>query len=710
MSEKSNRVFLCISFVLILALLPISQTIPINLVQPQTASAQGLVTLSNHASNSSKLTSSPFTINLSSFNAGAGSDRLLVVGVEANNQSVNSVTFGGTALTKVAGSFHNQYSAFWYLKNPSGTGNIVVTMAGATQVVIGAYAFYGVDQSNPIPTTATYFGSGNPSISLNTLYSNSTIVDSASIFGAATLSSPTCTSEWNINMANKITGASSLTTKSSPGSVTCSWTASIGGDGWEDAAIEIKASGVNNPLTNILLNGKSTAAGHVGTSSSAITLYNFKPGTGSNRLMVVGVEANEQSVSSVKFGGVSLTQSVSSFTNNDAEIWYLKNPSSTPADLVITMSGGTHSSSFVIGAYSFFGVNQTTPIATTNSTHNTSASSPSISLTTKYYNSWVLDSPSIFGGATLSSPTCTQQWDVNVQVNSTNKITGASSSTIPNAPGKVTCGWTASTGELWDDAAIEIHSYNPSTGVLIPLYNAPPLDGSNQWTNATKSHNGYPSVRMIGIVNFDSGNDVLNQSNWLSGIQSLQNTGIIVLGYVHTGYHGTNGVPLGTVEYAMKNYSNFYHVNGTFFDEMSSTVESGNLTYYGQLNNYSKYYLNETFTVGNPGNPTDDDYNGTFDNLVTWEQNATLPAPTQQYTSPNTGFNKNLFSILAYNETSDHLNATYYNNTAKHVGYLYFTDDGGINGDDIRPPFEHHNPWDQISTYLNSTLSNLIHD
>src|SRR5690242_17891366 len=154
MSEKSNRIFLCISFVLILALLPISQTIPINLVQPQTASAQGLVTLSNHASNSSKLTTSPFTINLPSFNAGAGSDRLLVVGVEANNQSVNSVTFGGTALTKVAGSFHNQYSAFWYLKNPSGTGNIVVTMAGATQVVIGAYAFYGVDQSNPIPTTA----------------------------------------------------------------------------------------------------------------------------------------------------------------------------------------------------------------------------------------------------------------------------------------------------------------------------------------------------------------------------------------------------------------------------------------------------------------------------------------------------------------------------------------------------------------------------
>jgi hypothetical protein len=704
MSEKSNRVFLCISFILILALMPISQTIPINLVQPQTASAQGIINLSNHASNSSKLTSSPFTITLSNFNAGVGSNRLLVVGVEANNQSVNSVTFGGISLTKVAGSFHNQYTAFWYLTNPSGNGNIVVTMAGATQVVIGAYAFYGVDQSNPIPTTATYFGSGNPSISLNTLYSNSTIVDSASIFGAATLSSPTCTSEWNVNMANKITGASSLTTKTTPGSVTCSWTASIGGDGWDDAAIEIKASGVNNPLTNILLNGKSTAAGHVGTSSSAITIYKFKPGAESNRLMVVGVEANEQSVNSITFGGVSLTQAVSSFTNNDAEFWYLKNPSSTPADLVVTMSGGTHSSSFVIGAYSFFGVNQTAPIATTNSTHNTSASSPSISITTKYYNSKVLDSPSIFGGATLGSPTCTQQWDVNVQVNSINKVSGASSSTIPKAPGKVTCSWTASAGELWDDVAIEIRSYNPSTGVLIPLYDYP--NPPTEVNSAINSHNAHPSVRMIGIINENSGNPVPNDSNWATAVTNLQKAGIVVLGYVATGYDctdapsscqlGHTAQSLSSVEAEMKNYSNFYNVNGTFFDEMSNNANSGNLTFYGNLNSYAKNYLNETFTVGNPGTQTDEKFNGTLDNLVVWE-NTSLP-PINSYSAWNSNYNKNLFSVLAFGIPGAHLNSTYYNSTAKHVGYLYFTD--GCCG----------NQWFTTSSYLNSTLGNLTHD
>ncbi|MGI0093701.1 MAG: spherulation-specific family 4 protein [Nitrosotalea sp.] len=246
-----------------------------------------------------------------------------------------------------------------------------------------------------------------------------------------------------------------------------------------------------------------------------------------------------------------------------------------------------------------------------------------------------------------------------------------------------------------------------------------PLNGSNQWTNATNSHNAYPSVRMVAVVNYLNG--ILpnkNDTGFATGIINLQKAGIIVLGYVFTGYDCTNSPDkctlgrtaptLANVEGNMSRYQSFYHVNGTFFDEMSSTANGDNITYYGKLNNYSKYYLNETFTVGNPGDEPDSGFSSTFDNLVVWEQNATLPS-SSDFATWNTNFNKNLFSVLVYNETSVHLNSTYYNSTAKHTGYLYFTDDGGINGDDISPD-EHHNPWDQISTYLNSTLSNLIHN
>ncbi|MDE1863776.1 MAG: hypothetical protein KGI33_12865, partial [Thaumarchaeota archaeon] len=176
----------------------------------------------------------------------------------------------------------------------------------------------------------------------------------------------------------------------------------------------------------------------------------FNAGHNNNGLLVVGVSANNNDVSSITFGGIQLKNAAYSFTNNDAELWYLKNPSGT-GNVVVTMNGPTQA---VVGAYSFSGVNQTIPIPTHNAKHNTNANSPKISLTTKYANDWVLDLPSIYGGSTLSSPTCTQHWDANIS----NQITGASSSAIVSTPGAVTCGWTASSGDLWDDVAVEINA------------------------------------------------------------------------------------------------------------------------------------------------------------------------------------------------------------------------------------------------------------
>ena len=186
------------------------------------------------------------------------------------------------------------------------------------------------------------------------------------------------------------------------------------------------------------------------TSSNQITLSNFNASVGNSRLLVVGISANNNDVASVTFGGISLKNNVRSFYNNDAELWYLKNPSGI-GNVVVTMNGPTQA---IVGAYSLSGVNQTTPIQTHVAKHNTTPSSPKISLTTKYANNWILDLPSIYGGSTLSNPTCTQHWDVNIQ----NQITGASSSVVASTPGTTSCGWTASHGELWDDVVIEINA------------------------------------------------------------------------------------------------------------------------------------------------------------------------------------------------------------------------------------------------------------
>ena len=198
----------------------------------------------------------------------------------------------------------------------------------------------------------------------------------------------------------------------------------------------------------IALNGAVSTSGTVSSSPYQITLSGVNAGTGDNRLLVVGVSANNNIVTSITFGGAQLTQAVASFTNNDAEFWYLVNPAGT-GDIVVTFAGPTAA---VVGAYAFSGVSQTNPIPTSAKYHNTTPNSPKVSITTQFQNSWVLDLPSIWGGVTLGSPSCTQQWDVNVP----NAITGASSSTTAASPGTVTCSWTASGGDTWDDVAIEL--------------------------------------------------------------------------------------------------------------------------------------------------------------------------------------------------------------------------------------------------------------
>ena len=203
------------------------------------------VILSNVQSTSGTVSLPPYQVTLPSFDVGTGSDRLLVVGVSANNNNVLSIAFGGVQLTRAVSSFNNNDAEFWNLVNPTGTGDIVVTFAGPTAAVVGAYSFSGVSQSSPIPTAATNSNTaaGSPSVSISTQYPNSWVLDLPSIYGGVTLGSPSCTQQWDANMPGAITGASSSTIAGSPGQVSCGWTASNGGDLWDDVAIELATSG-----------------------------------------------------------------------------------------------------------------------------------------------------------------------------------------------------------------------------------------------------------------------------------------------------------------------------------------------------------------------------------------------------------------------------------------------------------------------------------
>ncbi len=102
---------------------------------------------------------------------GSGQDPILVVGVSIRNnssQQVSSVTYNGTALTKIDVVDNATYvrAELWYLPKASlpapGTYDVVVNMTATARFVAGAFSLFNVDPTTPLGTFASNTGSGNP--------------------------------------------------------------------------------------------------------------------------------------------------------------------------------------------------------------------------------------------------------------------------------------------------------------------------------------------------------------------------------------------------------------------------------------------------------------------------------------------------------------------------------------------------------------------
>lgn len=93
----------------------------------------------------------------------AGSNRLLIANVLVRNDTaVNSVTYGGVAMTRGPELEHptdTLRAVQFYLIAPAvGTANIVVSLAASTAHRVRAQAFDGVDQSTPLHANNTASG------------------------------------------------------------------------------------------------------------------------------------------------------------------------------------------------------------------------------------------------------------------------------------------------------------------------------------------------------------------------------------------------------------------------------------------------------------------------------------------------------------------------------------------------------------------------
>jgi hypothetical protein len=221
-----------------------------------------------------------------------------------------------------------------------------------------------------------------------------------------------------------------------------------------------------------------------------------------------------------------------------------------------------------------------------------------------------------------------------------------------------------------------------STGTIVPLYTDP---SDSSWTAIVTAKQAHPTVPVIAIVNPNNGPDTARNASYTSGIAKLQQAGIMVIGYVATGYT-SRGIP--AVEADIDQWKAFYPVlQGIFFDEQSNTA--GDEGFYKTVSQYSKA-KGLTFTVGNPGTDTGPSFVGAVDVGLIYESFG-LPS-TSSLTGWHSGFAKSNFGIIPYGAALDH---AYVKAARAMVGYIYVT------SDDLP------NPWDSLPSYFTDLLADL---
>ena len=197
------------------------------------------------------------TCTIASFAVGAGSNRLLVVGITATNTAgtgnpaISTVTFNGTGLTRLGGvALNGQISDIWYLKAPANvTANIVATLSTSalnTDMIVGATSWTGVDQTTTWRAISTATGVTDTSSISPTSAVSDVVHDTVNAFGPSTMSAGTGQTEaWNTTIALDVLIGGGSTIAGAASSTTMTWTFSpTGVTAWTQAgAAMIPASG-----------------------------------------------------------------------------------------------------------------------------------------------------------------------------------------------------------------------------------------------------------------------------------------------------------------------------------------------------------------------------------------------------------------------------------------------------------------------------------
>ncbi len=125
-----------------------------------------------------EVTVSSFEANNKTFahTVGDYDNRILIVSVgQENDQSVTGVTYGGVALTALAGLSQGAMAGLWVgflVAPPVGTANVIVTLSASRSSYAAARTYYNVRPTNPI-TGAVVDQGIDPAYSVNVVSADS---------------------------------------------------------------------------------------------------------------------------------------------------------------------------------------------------------------------------------------------------------------------------------------------------------------------------------------------------------------------------------------------------------------------------------------------------------------------------------------------------------------------------------------------------------
>jgi hypothetical protein len=242
--------------------------------------------------------------------------------------------------------------------------------------------------------------------------------------------------------------------------------------------------------------------------------------------------------------------------------------------------------------------------------------------------------------------------------------------------------------------------------LLVPAYFDPNATGGD-WNRLTaEALRGTP---ITAIMNPNSGPGTAPDADYVRAIDKFRNAGGRVLGYVPSGYAGSqvsadsSCQPASGATYSVSDviscasgYKNWYRVDGIFIDEVTNTSSTTNLNFYQNLYVGLKALNSSWEIVGNPGSRTQVEYlnngaNRSADTLVVFENDVGYPGYVP---SPwNATVPSRAIGHLGYDVVTESTALAFLNLAVlRNAGYVYFTDDGANNT----------NPWDRLPTYWES--------